>query len=599
MKEFFAVTILLSFIFPPILLMYVREKVLGDKIKCNFHNDIKEFLKEYFLTSGFLNFAVIAITYLLFHHEEGIDQSFMARARFAFHYISLSLILALIEPFIENIIRYHLSIKIDNIKKIHININMVLYIYAFVLFLMNFIRIFDNSFWEDEGYSIRLAKMTVTDMISATASDVHPPLYYMLTQGLYHLLGNNGVAYHLSALLPYAVIMILGCTIIKKSFGIIPATIMITMASLMKSAVIYNVEARMYSLAAMFMLISYVAFYKILKNNTPLSWTIFCLSSLGAAYTHYYSLLSVAFLFAMMLPYAILHKKYLKGMIISYIVAIIGYLPWLMILFKTFTRTADGWWLNEIPSVSTCCLFLWDYKWVFCSFIIFISLYSLYQLNFLNVKLSLEKEFKDKVDISIAVPNDFKLNCELYLVLSGIVSICGTVMIGIALSYAIRPFLITRYLFPLSSMSYLIMGICISKMKFRKIWSIILIIAILWNNVPAYIHRFKDEYNLDKSTTKFLKEVNPSTDVELVTNNYPLDWTLLDYYYPNNVKRYNYNALEQLDTDSDNIWLIWDRELDETEKNNLMKQQYTYSQIYDGRLATWLYFYVYQLHKEE
>ena len=31
----------------------------------------------------------------------------------------------------------------------------LLYLYALVLFAMHFVRIFDNSFWGDEGFTIR------------------------------------------------------------------------------------------------------------------------------------------------------------------------------------------------------------------------------------------------------------------------------------------------------------------------------------------------------------------------------------------------------------------------------------------------------------
>ncbi len=46
-------------------------------------------------------------------------------------------------------------------------LNIGIYAYSIVLALMNFIRIFDNSFWGDEGYSIMLAKMSVSDMVEA------------------------------------------------------------------------------------------------------------------------------------------------------------------------------------------------------------------------------------------------------------------------------------------------------------------------------------------------------------------------------------------------------------------------------------------------
>ena len=66
----------------------------------------------------------------------------------------------------------------------------LLYLYALVLFAMHFVRIFDNSFWGDEGFSIGLAQMNVFEMFQVTAADNQPPLYYLFTQLLYHLLGN-------------------------------------------------------------------------------------------------------------------------------------------------------------------------------------------------------------------------------------------------------------------------------------------------------------------------------------------------------------------------------------------------------------------------
>ena len=44
----------------------------------------------------------------------------------------------------------------------------LLYLYALVLFAMHFVRIFDNSFWGDEGFSIGLAQMNVFEMLQVT-----------------------------------------------------------------------------------------------------------------------------------------------------------------------------------------------------------------------------------------------------------------------------------------------------------------------------------------------------------------------------------------------------------------------------------------------
>ena len=67
-------------------------------------------------------------------------------------------------------------------------------------------------------------------------------------QLLYKILGDTGVVYHLSAFIPYAVILVLACTAVKKRFGWVPAAVLVTMSSIMKEAVVHNVEARMYAL---------------------------------------------------------------------------------------------------------------------------------------------------------------------------------------------------------------------------------------------------------------------------------------------------------------------------------------------------------------
>ena len=465
-----------------------------------------------------------------------------------------------------------------------------LFIYALILVLMNFIRVFDNSFWGDEGYSIMLAKMSVADMITTTANDVHPPLYYLLVQLLYHIFGNNGVAYHLSGFLPYLVIMIVGCTSVKKYFGRIPETILITLSSIMSNCLTYNIEARMYSLAAMFILISYIAYYKILKCNRLLNWFIFVISSLGAAYTHYYALLSVTFLYMMLLPLATKVKNYRKGIILSYIITIICYLPWLIILINAFTRTANSWWLDYIPSIRSCVKFLLDNIYIVLISAFVILLYLLYQSNVLNLTLSKEEK---KMNIQLDISN-IKMSNDLYWILSGLISIAGTVLIGLILSYAIRPFLVTRYIFPLSAILYLIIGFSISKLKFSKTWATLFVLLILCTHIPTYISTYKEGKSFDQGTSNFLENVQPEASEKIISNNKHLTWTLLDYYYPENVGEYNTEAITNLNIDEDIVWLFWTEELDEFDIESLNKQNYKVEKIYESNFAN-TYYYSYKL----
>ena len=51
-----------------------------------------------------------------------------------------------------------------------------------------------QSFWNDEGNSARLSERTLQLIIEGTASDIHPPLYYLLLRGWRELLGDSEFA---------------------------------------------------------------------------------------------------------------------------------------------------------------------------------------------------------------------------------------------------------------------------------------------------------------------------------------------------------------------------------------------------------------------
>ncbi len=182
-------------------------------------------------------------------------------------------------------------------------LNLLLYLYAFLLFSFNLLRVLDNVFWGDEVYSILMAKMNFSQMITTTAMDVHPPLYYILLQCFYHLFGNSGWAYHLATLLTFSILLLVSVTWIKKRFGIGTATLFITFASLLSNAIEYNLEVRMYSMAELFVFLSFFMLYLIYTEQRVLWYALFTLFSLAAAYTRYYALLSVAFFYIALLLY--------------------------------------------------------------------------------------------------------------------------------------------------------------------------------------------------------------------------------------------------------------------------------------------------------
>jgi mannosyltransferase len=48
-----------------------------------------------------------------------------------------------------------------------------------------------QSFWNDEGNSARLSERSLDLIIEGTASDIHPPLYYLMLRGWRELVGES------------------------------------------------------------------------------------------------------------------------------------------------------------------------------------------------------------------------------------------------------------------------------------------------------------------------------------------------------------------------------------------------------------------------
>jgi uncharacterized membrane protein len=205
----------------------------------------------------------------------------------------------------------------------------------------------DSTYWYDEMFSIMLIRMPISELIEKTAKDVHPPLYYLILKGVCHFVGESGPVLHAVSLLPYLMVLVLSLTVVRKWFSRSTSVVLVTFASLLASAVKFNVEIRMYSWVVLFVLVSYLSLYAILYRNRAVDYAIFILASLAAAYTHYYALIAVAFLYLVLMLYAlIVRREILLRVVITWGLSALGYVRWLLVLLETFGRTSSGWWMR-------------------------------------------------------------------------------------------------------------------------------------------------------------------------------------------------------------------------------------------------------------
>ncbi len=461
-------------------------------------------------------------------------------------------------------------------------IRVLILIYSLVLIYLNVIRIFDNTFWGDECFSINCVNDTFVGMINTTANDVHPPLYYIFLYGMVKTLGNYGWVYHLTSIIPFILCVIFANVIIIKRYGYGACMLFLTLAGLSVNAIFFNVEVRMYSLGFMFVLFSYYGLYKILHGE-KYGEIIFFINSLAAAYTHYYALVTVAFFYLALLIQTIRKQYELKKLLILYATTILFYLPWLFVLLESFSRVSGGYWIPKIYSVSHYFRYFFNskeklYPMSMSVSLIFIILYLIndeLKIFYYNIK---PKKISGKLDI------------DTVFVLCGAAAGIGTILVGVIVSKIFLPMFIERYLHSATSAVWLSLCVGMARLKKKKFLSYALILISLVAFVPQYQKTYIAEKKLDELNTKtydiLLKNIKKG-DV-IYVNGIKLGWTIVKYYMPDATCIELRNGInDEIIVDDENIdcFFLRDKGADDGDMSTFDRVNYDLKELGDGFLG--------------
>lgn len=151
----------------------------------------------------------------------------------------------------------------------------------------------------------------------------------------------------------------------------------------------------------------------------------------------------------------------------------------------------------------------------------------------LKISQSYNKEMnKNEVNLFI---EKIKLNKEWYWIIGGIVGVFGTIFAAQIISHLFHPIIELRYLYVSYAVLWLIFAIVVSKQKYSKILSILLIFFIFFCGISQCINTIKTEHSnnvrLEKTLDQTKKEIK-KTDF-IYTNITHFAWTICESYYPN------------------------------------------------------------------
>ena len=404
------------------------------------------------------------------------------------------------------------------------------YIIAAVLIIINVTRLFDYNFWGDEAYSILISRYTTEDIIIyARDVDSHPPIFNLMLSFITAIFGQNVFAYHLTPFLPYVGIIILALTFVRKNFGSLATIIFMLLATLLDSSFSFIPEVRMYELGAFLVLASYASLYYVLKDGSTKYYVLLVITSLIAAYTHYYCLMAVGFFYIGLFFYFVLRHdwKGFKGYFIAGLVTVIGYLPWMLrSTVQTVEKDTNKFWIQNELSVSDCFLYMFDSDVSFLLFILFILAIAFMLMN--------TSESRDRGDSE----QRHESRCVMVWLGCGLLSVIGSIMFGVIISALTTPLIIERYIYPVSVIIWLLFSIGVSRISRnadRKFYFSLFVIAVLLFAGTANMYEtMVEEHYEDESTREIIDLTYDylSPGDTIVTNLDHMEKNLGGLYFP-------------------------------------------------------------------
>ena len=245
-----------------------------------------------------------------------------------------------------------------------------------ILFVGFFVRVYHlgtPSLGMDEGYSVKLAQMSLSQLVAETSADVHPPLYYILLHYWIPFLGSSEFSVRFMSVI-FAVLAILmiykvGTLIYDKDVGLLSALIL----AFSIYHIHYSQEARMYSQAVLFTLVSMFYMIKHKREGKLIFAGGYIISAVCLIYSHVYGWFILAAQNIYMLTRFLLDRNESKPMITNWFflqfATVIAFIPWISALMSQIIRVHNGYWI-PIPPIRKIVtpLFMYSGSWALFTF---------------------------------------------------------------------------------------------------------------------------------------------------------------------------------------------------------------------------------------
>lgn len=387
---------------------------------------------------------------------------------------------------------------------------LILILLTGILSILYISLIFNQNIWTDEAFTIELtSRNTLSGIISGTAKDVHPPLYYLITKLFISLFGTSFQTYKVVSVLPMVLTMLLSVFYVRPWFGFKTAILFLLFLNGIPCVMEYGVQIRMYSWCIFFMTLAGLCAYGVCIKGTARFWCILSLSSLCACYTHNFAMISTVFLYLILgVCFLIMKKKFPVRFLISGIFVAICFMPWLFVLLTQTKSRVGNYWIKPVSADTVLGYFsdLFGSRLPYTAVLFCILLL----LALILPKCTRQVKYFSFALISIPLL---------------------TALAGILVSILVTPFFIARYLLPCMGLVALFFAIGFGSLEKNIVSQALLGLFLTAMICSSYYTNYLAEYRSTHTAEllNYLKENMAQNDI-ILYNNQPYGFIYACYF---------------------------------------------------------------------
>lgn len=353
---------------------------------------------------------------------------------------------------------------------------------------------FCNDIWYDELFTMGLGNQSLSGLVSVTARDVHPPLYYMIVKlalmigGSFFSGPQQVMLAKLVSVLPFVLCLVYAATKVRKHFGMLTAGLFSFLIITMPQMADYTVEIRMYGYAVFFITAGMLHAYELTgersgvtckmtgtddkisdteykTNISYVNWIAVTIYALLALYTHYFAAVAALMIYAYLF-FAFLAEQKLKQKILPFLCSgfacVIGYLPWMIgVVTAQVGRVKENYWIQPVSlrTLGGCVKFLFKpaFTTEWLNHLLAVVLFVLYGGLLVVTLFHYLKSEKEQ-------------HLKKAFFLAGCVDcLIGIVIFGFAASFLVRPIFVYRYMLPAMGVFWLAFAIMLGNIRDRKV----------------------------------------------------------------------------------------------------------------------------------